>query len=188
MITTIMARFCEVQVLASVAISILLCNLALTSCENKEKQNVEDLISRILPDRAREFSIVIDKSHFDDENGVHLDSFEFHTVNKSILQITATSGVAAAWGFNHYLKYFCNAHISWSGSQLNIPKTLPAVSKPVKVTSPNRLKPFILYPNVLVLPPNCCTLRRFECINILQFNNSCRFLLSILASGPAPGI
>ncbi|XP_065053956.1 alpha-N-acetylglucosaminidase-like isoform X1 [Rhopilema esculentum] len=135
-----MARFCKVQVLAPVVINILLCNLAITSSENTEKQNVEDLIARILPDRTKEFSIVIDKEYFDDENVVHLDSFEFHTVNKSILQITATSGVAAAWGFNHYLKYFCNAHISWSGSQLNVSKTLPAVSKPVKVSSPNRYR------------------------------------------------
>jgi hypothetical protein len=43
----------------------------------------------------------------------------FHQLEKlesGIIQITGTTGVAAAAGFNHYLKYFCNSHISWEAS------------------------------------------------------------------------
>ena len=29
------------------------------------------------------------------------------------LAVHASSGVAAAWGFHHYLKYWCGCHVSW---------------------------------------------------------------------------
>ena len=106
-----------------------------------EETAVLQLIERILPGRQKEFSVIIDKNSFS-TNG--LDNFEFHTVNSSMLQITATSGVAGAWAFNHFLKYFCKAHISWSGSQLLIPKPLPKVAQPVKISSPNRLDTFVV--------------------------------------------
>lgn len=38
------------------------------------------------------------------------------------MTITASTGVAACKAFYHYLKYFCNCHVSWDGTQL---KTLP---------------------------------------------------------------
>lgn len=47
---------------------------------------------------------------------------------KGIINIVGTSGVAAATGFHHYLKYFCNAHISWEVSQLELPEELPAAN------------------------------------------------------------
>ena len=34
------------------------------------------------------------------------------------IQVTATTGVAAAWGIHYYLKYYCNVHISWDVDQL----------------------------------------------------------------------
>ena len=103
------------------------------------KETVQQMISRLLPGRADEFVIVIKnvRGQFVDLSE-HKDSFEFHSIEGNKLQITASSGVAAAWGFNHFLKYFCKAHISWSGSQLRIPSPLPKVSKPITVTSPNR--------------------------------------------------
>lgn len=41
------------------------------------------------------------------------------------IEITATTGVVAATGFHYYLKYFCNAHISWEVSQLKLPSEFP---------------------------------------------------------------
>ena len=106
------------------------------NAESVEAAEVLHLIERIIPGRQKEFSIVINKNFY---NAKQLDTFEFHTVNASMLQITATSGVAAAWAFNHFLKYYCKAHISWSGSQLQIPSPLPTVTQHVKIKSPNRL-------------------------------------------------
>ena len=34
------------------------------------------------------------------------------------IQVTATTGVAAAWGIHYYLKYYCNVHISWDVDHL----------------------------------------------------------------------
>lgn len=106
---------------------------SVSSSQRLASSAVLQLIGRVLPGREREFAVTIDS----DAN--KLDTFEFYTVNKTFLQISATTGVAAAWGFNHYLKYFCKAHISWSGSQLLVPTPLPIVEKVVKISSPNRL-------------------------------------------------
>ena len=55
------------------------------------------------------------------------------------LSITATSGVAASWGFHYFLSQYCNASISWAGNQLNVPEMLPELpSSGVKVTSNDR--------------------------------------------------
>lgn len=51
--------------------------------------------------------------------------------NETIL-ITGTSGVAVASGLNYYLKYYCNCHISWDGSQLTLPSNLPDVDVLIK--------------------------------------------------------
>ena len=55
------------------------------------------------------------------------------------LNITGSSGVAAAWGFYYYLSQYCNASISWAGNQLNIPDMFPELPVDgVKVTSNDR--------------------------------------------------
>ena len=56
--------------------------------------------------------------------------FCFSVVDK--VYVTATSGVALASGVYHYLKYYCNAHVSWSGDQLDLPEKMPLVSGKVK--------------------------------------------------------
>ena len=55
------------------------------------------------------------------------------------LEITGTSGVAAAWGFYYYLSQYCNASISWAGDQMNIPALFPKLpGDGIKVTSNDR--------------------------------------------------
>ena len=50
------------------------------------------------------------------------------TVENNKVEITGNSGVAVAWAFHHYLKYFCDSHISWETSQLSLPSPLPPVN------------------------------------------------------------
>ncbi|CAD5123242.1 DgyrCDS11599 [Dimorphilus gyrociliatus] len=99
-----------------------------------------DLIERLLPERANEFEVIIDKSIGE----LDKDSFQYETVNGK-LQIKGTSGVAATWGFHFFLKQNCSCHMSWGGDQLNVPNPLPAITKAVKVTSADR---FRYYQNV----------------------------------------
>lgn len=103
---------------------------------NVQEQAVRDLISRLIPKYASNFVIRVNSSlgpHSD------LDTFEYVTdTGEGKLVITGTTGVAAALGFQHFLKYSCHAHVSWSGDQLKIPEPFPVVKQPVTVTSPNR--------------------------------------------------
>lgn len=42
------------------------------------------------------------------------------------VQVAGTSPAVALTGLHWYLKYTCDAHVSWAGSQLDLPDTLPA--------------------------------------------------------------
>jgi hypothetical protein len=53
------------------------------------------------------------------------------------VNIVGTSGVAAVWGFHHYLKYYCFCHVSWDSDQLAVPEDLPPVN--ITVVSADRL-------------------------------------------------
>lgn len=56
------------------------------------------------------------------------------------IAVAATDPAAALTGVNWYLKYVCQAHISWNSSQLGLPHRLPAPHRPVQqaATVPHR--------------------------------------------------
>eukprot|EP00794_Sanderia_malayensis_P003266 gene3266-3747_t len=119
--------------------------IATLSAENIQQQQqrnaVELLISRLLPGREGEFVVVIDEDgSVSGSEKYRPDVFQLQTVRDNKLQITATTGVTAAWGFNHFLKYYCNAHVSWSGRQLNVSRPLPKLTETLKITSSNRYR------------------------------------------------
>ncbi|KAJ8919374.1 hypothetical protein NQ315_016467 [Exocentrus adspersus] len=103
-----------------------------------QQQAVLDLINRTIPLRSAEFSVEI-QSNLTRQGK---DTFAIKE-QSGIVHITASSGVAAATGFQYYLKYYCNAHISWEASQLNLPDVLPHVD--VEITFNDR---FRYYQNV----------------------------------------
>lgn len=106
-----------------------------TADVNTQQQAVHDLIARLLPDFKDNFIVKVDPNI---RVGSTLDKFLYVTAN-SKLSIRCTSGVACAMGINHFLKYYCKAHISWSGDQLNIPKKFPEVEKVVSIEANTRL-------------------------------------------------
>ena len=56
--------------------------------------------------------------------------------NNKQLQITANSPVAASWGFNYYLKYYCNSSVYWYGRNINLNfGQLPIVNGTVTITA-----------------------------------------------------
>lgn len=65
------------------------------------------------------------------------------TLTDDIVHIKASSGVSACKAFSHYLKYYCNSHISWNGNRIKLPDQLPEVD--ITEVSPSR---FIYYQNV----------------------------------------
>lgn len=50
------------------------------------------------------------------------------TMPANTVNITATTGVAAAMGFYYYLKTYCGCQITWGGQQLALPAILPNIS------------------------------------------------------------
>ncbi|MFC6062247.1 alpha-N-acetylglucosaminidase [Streptomyces ochraceiscleroticus] len=48
------------------------------------------------------------------------------------IEVTGTSPAAILTGVNWYLKYTCQAHISWAGEQLDLPAKLPAPKRPLE--------------------------------------------------------
>ena len=85
------------------------------------------LAGRVLGDRAKEFrfeSIPLDNGQ---------DLFEFES-SAGTATVRGSSGVAMATGLNWYLRYCCNANISWCGDQLHLPKPLPDATKTRQVS------------------------------------------------------
>ncbi|RNA17676.1 alpha-N-acetylglucosaminidase isoform X1 [Brachionus plicatilis] len=72
-----------------------------------------------------------------DLNSKSLDSFELSMVqNDKKLLIRANSAVAAAWGFNYYLKYYTNSSVFWSGKNINLDESdLPIVRQKIQLSS-----------------------------------------------------
>lgn len=80
---------------------------------------VKSLIGRVTDNvhTLDDFVVEIDPSRI----GNDLDTFSLEMIDdNSKLKITANSPVAAAWGFNYYLKYFANSSVYWSGKNINL--------------------------------------------------------------------
>lgn len=101
------------------------------------EQSIKRLIGRVIDNAhdLNDFVVVIDPSAFESTGG--LDSFTLEMIDHNRrLRITANSPVAAAWGFNYYLKYYANSSVYWSGKNININNgSLPIVSPKVRVTA-----------------------------------------------------
>lgn len=54
------------------------------------------------------------------------DAFTLKTTQDQ-LHIRASSGLAAVWGFHHFLKKYTNSHVGWQVTNINIPTPLPEV-------------------------------------------------------------
>ncbi len=80
------------------------------------------LAFRILGDRSAEFRF--ETIPAEDSK----DLFEFEASGGTVT-VRGSSGVAMATGLNWYLRYHCNANISWCGDQVHLPKPLPNAPK-----------------------------------------------------------
>ncbi|XP_031634648.1 alpha-N-acetylglucosaminidase-like [Contarinia nasturtii] len=108
-----------------------------TASKEVQAKAVDELIKRTVPKHAHLFKVNID---------ARLPLHTFHLYKSTadkIVRIKASSGVIACKAFNHYLKFYCNSHVSWDGYRIQMPDKLPDVN--VTETSPSR---FIYYQNV----------------------------------------
>ncbi|XP_067002009.2 alpha-N-acetylglucosaminidase isoform X8 [Anabrus simplex] len=100
----------------------------------------EGVIKRLLQNDSSLFHVIIDP----DIGPEGREAFQVTKVSgNDTVTIIGSSGVAACWGFHHYLKHYCNCHVSWDSDQLTLPNPLPNVD--ISVTSVDR---FRYYQNV----------------------------------------
>lgn len=100
----------------------------------------KDVAERLLgKETSKLFIMILDT----DLGPIDKDTFEITKNSLGKIEIRGTSGVAITWGLNYYLKHYCNVHVSWDGTQISLPNTLPYVR--VKITSNDR---FRYYQNV----------------------------------------
>ncbi|KAF2894776.1 hypothetical protein ILUMI_11396 [Ignelater luminosus] len=114
-------------------------DLQSSSSPEIQAKAVSDLINRLIPDNARAFYISIDPTLGPEKR----DTFQLERQSNGTVRIIGNTGIAAATGFHHYLKYYCSCHISWEASNLNLPENLPDVN--ITITSNDR---FRYYQNV----------------------------------------
>ncbi|KAK8740626.1 hypothetical protein OTU49_002998, partial [Cherax quadricarinatus] len=111
-----------------------------SSTPDEQAEAVEGLLQRLLQDRAEDFAVIVDTTAGPQGKDTFIVKSPGVTVS---VEVTGSSGVAAAWGILHYLKYYCHAHVSWEAQQLDLPDTLPPAS--FNITSNDK---FRYYQNV----------------------------------------
>ena len=79
---------------------------------------VYDLIERVTPGYSSQYRLELIPS--DAGN----DIYEIEGDGQKVV-LRGNNSISLASAFNWYLKYTCQAHVSWFGNQLNLPKRLP---------------------------------------------------------------
>ena len=62
---------------------------------------------------------------------------QVETLSGGHVAVTGTSGVAAAMGFYYYVTQYAGGHVSWGGTQVNLPSPLPEVPSPGETVTSN---------------------------------------------------
>lgn len=81
-----------------------------------QREEVLQLLERIKTDLSSAFEITVDPKVVASSKNSDFVSLEKSSSDK--IKVLANSGVSAAWGIHHYLKYFCGCHFSWDTSRI----------------------------------------------------------------------
>ncbi len=108
-----------------------------TKSETEIANTARELIARILPNHLSQFSVEIDASAKE-------DWFEIVSKGDKIV-LKGNNGVAVASALYYYLNNYTNSQITWNGTNLNLPKKLPAVSKLVHKKTPYEYRYYLNY-------------------------------------------
>ncbi|KAK2111925.1 hypothetical protein P7K49_011671 [Saguinus oedipus] len=90
------------------------------------------------PGPAANFSVSVERA-LAAEPG--LDTYSLSGGGVARLRVRCSTGVAAAAGLHCYLRDFCGCHVAWFGSQLRLPRPVPAVPGELTEATPNRYRP-----------------------------------------------
>ena len=112
--------------------------LTVAAIADSQEDAAMGVIRRLLPDHAGNF-----RTELIDPQG-QSDVFEIESINDKIY-LRGSNGVAICSALNWYLKYYCNAGVSWRASQLNLPDPLPTISTKLRRFSPHKYRYFFNY-------------------------------------------
>lgn len=107
------------------------------SCHNVEKSFGNDLLNRIIPEYADQFSVELLASD-------SIDWFEIESVNNKIV-LRGNNGVSIASALYYYLKEYCHCQITWNGTNLKLPEILPVVEEKIHKNSPYEYRYYLNY-------------------------------------------
>ena len=102
--------------------------LIFSSCSGEKPDNspVAQMARRLFPEHAQSFKFVIVNDSTD------TDKFAIESVDDKIV-ISGNNNNSLAVGLNHYLRNYCNAHVSWYASDSVImPETLPVLPSKIE--------------------------------------------------------
>ena len=135
-------RFAVVPTLVALAIAVQVPSVAARDVPAEPQAGAaraaRELAVRLLGDRANRFQFEAIPA------ARGRDVFEIETrAGRTVIR--GNNGVAMAMGLNWYLKHHCRCHVSWCGSQLELPDPLPAVPQRVRRVSWARYRYFLNY-------------------------------------------
>ena len=96
------------------------------------------LLTRIIPRQASRFTI----QQIPTEK--NKDVFEIETANNKII-LRGNDGVAIASALYYYLNEYCHAQITWNGTNLTLPATLPFPHKKIHKVTPYEYRYYMNY-------------------------------------------
>nr|KAG5689260.1 hypothetical protein BaRGS_006380 [Batillaria attramentaria] len=110
------------------------------SSAETQAATVTGMVKRVIGDRANEFVIRVNPSL----STTGKDTYQLQTVDQK-MQVTGSTGIAAAMGVYYYLKYYCDSQYTWAGKNIRLPATLPVIATPITMTAQDK---FRYYQNV----------------------------------------
>lgn len=115
-----------------------ICCLSAISQHANSERSIRELIQRVVPKHANNFTV----RFIDREN--NKDVFEIESKGGKIL-LSGNNGVSIASALHYYLKHFAKCQVTWNGTNLTLPRSLPVITKKVHITTPYKYRYYLNY-------------------------------------------
>ena len=114
-------------------------NSAADFTAKEQAKAAEDLVNRVTDGRANEFDVIVTLEQKDGK-----DWFAYYAKDGRVV-LEGNNGVSVASALGHYLKTWCGWHLTWCGSQENLPEVLPMPSEKYECSSPYKYRYYLNY-------------------------------------------
>ena len=114
-------------------------NSAADFTAKEQAKAAKDLVNRVTDGRANEFDVIVTLEPKDGK-----DWFAYYAKDGRVV-LEGNNGVSVASALGHYLKTWCGWHLTWCGSQENLPEVLPMPSEKYECSSPYKYRYYLNY-------------------------------------------